>query len=46
MVWLSADSIDFTHVVVLDEGTINHGCFIEEVLIVALKYGNKVSGDD
>ena len=46
MVWLGARSKDITPLAVLDEETIYHSCFIEEVLSIALKYGNKVSGGD
>ena len=47
MVW-SGDysSKDVTSVVILDEGTIDHTCYIKEVLPVALKYGNEVFGDN
>jgi transposase len=46
MVWLGVCSEGVTPLVILDEGTINHDRYIREVLPVALKYGNKVFGDD
>ena len=46
MVWLGVCSKGVTPLVILDKGTINHERYIEEVLPVALKYGNKVFGDD
>ncbi|CAF2085100.1 unnamed protein product, partial [Rotaria magnacalcarata] len=35
-----------TRLVILDNGTVNHQQYIDEVLPVALKYGNNVFGDD
>jgi transposase len=46
MVWLVACSKGITPLVILDEGTVDHNCYIKKVLPVALKYGNKVFGDD
>lgn len=46
MVWLGACSKGLTPLVILDEGTVNHQRYIDEVLPVALKYGNSVFGDD
>ena len=38
-------SKDLTPLAILDEGTAGHSCYINNVLPVALKYGNEVSGD-
>jgi len=46
MVWLGACSKGITPLVILDDGTVDHDCYIKKVLPVALKYGNKVFGDD
>ena len=46
MVWLDACSKGLTPLVILDKGTVDHVLYIKEVLPVALKYGNKVFGDD
>jgi hypothetical protein len=46
MVWLGACSKGVTPLVILDEGTGNHDCYIKKVLPVTFKYGNKVFGDD
>ena len=46
MVWLGACSKGLTPLVILDRGTVDHARYIKEVLTVALKYGNKVFGDD
>ncbi len=46
MVSLGACSKELTLLVILDEGTVDHRRYIDEVLPVALKYGNKVFGDD
>ena len=47
MVWLGAlaPPANHTSLVILDEGTVDHSCYIEKVLPVALKYGNEVFGD-
>jgi hypothetical protein len=46
MVWLGACSKGVTPLVILDEGTVDHARYIKEVLPVALKYGNKIFGND
>ena len=46
MVWLGVCSKGVTPLVILDEGTVDHSCYIEKVLPVALKYGNEVFGND
>ena len=46
MMWLSAYSTKgFTSLVILNEGTVDHSCYIKNVLFVALKYRNEVFGD-
>ena len=42
MVWLGICSMGITPLITLDEGTVDHVRYIEKVLLVALKYGNKV----
>ena len=45
-VWLSVcSSKDLTLLVILDEGTVDHSSYINNVLPVTLKYGNEVFGD-
>ena len=34
-----------TPLTILDEGTIDHSCYIKNVLSIALRYGNEVFGD-
>ena len=46
MVWLGVCSKGITPLVILDEGTVDHRYYIEKVLTTALKYGNKVFGND
>ena len=46
MVWLGACSKGLTPLVIFDRGTVNHQRYIDEVLPVALKYGNEVFGAD
>ena len=46
MVWLSICSKGVTPLIILDKGTIDHERYIREVLSFAIKYGNKVFGDD
>ncbi|CAM2727041.1 unnamed protein product [Rotaria socialis] len=46
MVWLGVCSKGITSLVIFDEGTIGHACYIKKVPPVALKYGNKVFGND
>ncbi|CAF4982537.1 unnamed protein product [Rotaria magnacalcarata] len=42
MVWLGACSKGLTPLIILDKGTVDHQRYINQVLPVALKYGNKV----
>ena len=46
MIWLGVCSKGVRPLVILDKGTINHDRYIKEVLPVAIKYGNKVFGND
>ena len=46
MMWLGACSKDITPLVILDDGTVDYDYYIKKVLLLALKYGNKVFGDD
>ncbi|CAF1508948.1 unnamed protein product [Adineta ricciae] len=46
MVWLGVCSKGVTPLVILDKGSVDHERYIKEVLPVALKYGNKIFGDD
>ena len=46
MVWLGACSKGITPLVIFEEGTLDYDRYIKEVLPVALKYGNKVFGND
>ena len=46
MVWLGACSKGVTPLVIFEEGTLNHARYIEEVLPVALDYGNSVFEDN
>jgi AraC-like DNA-binding protein len=46
MVWLGVCSKGTTPVVILDNGSVNHLRYINEVLPVALRYGNKQFGND
>ena len=47
MVWLSVcSSKDITPLVILDEETVDHSCYIKNILPIALNYENKVFGDD
>ncbi|CAM4836603.1 unnamed protein product [Rotaria magnacalcarata] len=46
MVWLGVCSQGITPLVIFDEGTVDHACYIEKVLPVALEYGKKVFGND
>jgi transposase len=45
MVWLGACSEGLTPLIILDGGTVDHQRYIDEVLPVALEYGNKTFGD-
>ena len=46
MVWLGACSKGLTPLIILDEGTMDHRRYIDEILLVALKYGNEGFGDN
>jgi len=46
MVWLGACSKGLTPLIILDKGTVDHQRYINQVLPVALKYGNKVFGNE
>ena len=46
MIWLGVCSKGVRLLVILDKDTIDHDRYIKEVLLVAIKYGNKVFGDD
>ena len=46
MVWLGACSKGLTPLVILDKGTVNKDRYMAEVLPVALRYGQKVFGND
>ena len=46
MVWLGACSKDVTPLVIFEEGTLDHDRYMKEILPVALKDGNKVSGNN
>ncbi|CAF3280012.1 unnamed protein product [Rotaria socialis] len=46
MVWLGACRNGLTTPVILDNGTVNHEKYIEQVLPVALKCGNEMMGSD
>jgi hypothetical protein len=45
MVWLGVCSEGIYPLVIFDEGTVDHTQYIEEMLPIALKYGNKVFGN-
>lgn len=46
IVWLGACSKGLTPLIILDEGTMDHRRYIDEILPVALKYGNEGFGDN
>ena len=46
MVWLGVCSKGVSPLVIFEKGTLDHARYIEEVLPVALKYGNKVLGNE
>ena len=46
MVWLGVCSKELTPLIILDEGTMDHRRDIDEILPVALKYGNEGFGDN
>ena len=47
MVWLDAlvPLTSLTALLILDEGAVDHSCYIKNILPVALKYVNGVFGD-
>ena len=45
-VWLGACSKGIIPLVIFNEGTVGYAVYIENVLSVALKYGNQVLGSD
>ena len=46
MIWVGVCSKGVRPLVILDKGTIDQDRYIKEVLPVAIKYGNKIFGDD
>ena len=46
MIWLGACSKGLTPLIILDEGTMDHRRYIDEILSVALKYGTEGFGDN
>ncbi|CAF1528429.1 unnamed protein product, partial [Adineta ricciae] len=46
MVWLGVCSKGVSPLVIFEKGTVDHDRYIKEVLPIALKYGNKVFGND
>ena len=46
MVWVGACSKRLSALVIFDNETVDHNRCINEVLPVALKYGNSIFGDD
>ena len=44
--WFDACSKGISLLVIFEEGTVDHARYIQEVLLVALKYGNKAFGND
>ena len=46
MVWLGVCAKGFTVPVILEDGTMNAERYIDEILPIALKYGNKMLGSD
>ena len=46
MVRVDVCSTNITLLAILDEGPVDHVCYIERVLPAALKYGNKVFGNE
>ena len=46
MVWLGACSKGLSPLVIFENGTVDHNCYVNEVLPVALKYGNSIFGND
>ena len=45
MVCLGAHSKGLSSLVIFGNGTIDHNCYINEVLAAALKYGNSIFGN-
>ena len=46
MVWLGVCSKRLSALVIFENGTVDHDRYINEVLPVALKYGNSIFGND
>ena len=46
MVWLGVCSKGITPLIIFEKGTVNHERYVNEVLPVALKYGNNTFGDN
>ncbi|CAF4141363.1 unnamed protein product, partial [Rotaria magnacalcarata] len=46
MVWLGACSARLKPLVILDKTFVNHELYIKDVLPIALKFGNKMLGDN
>ena len=46
MVWLGVYSKGVTPLIIFDERTLDHECYIKKVLSMAKKYGDKVVGND
>ena len=46
MVWLGTCSPGLTPLVILDKTSVNHEIYIKKILPVALKFGNKMLGDN
>ena len=46
MVWLGVCSKGFLPLAIFENGTVDHNCYIHEVLPVALQYGNSIFGND
>jgi hypothetical protein len=46
MVWLGVYSKSITSLVIFEQDTVDHTRYIEEVLRVALEYGDKTFGED
>ena len=47
MLWLGlCSSKSITPLVILDEGTVDHSCYIKSIIPVALKYGDEICSDN
>ena len=46
MAWLEACSKELSSLVIFEKGTVDHNCYINEVLPIALNYGNSIFGHD